>query len=219
MSRAVSHAEIRKKILSERKRMSPSETARASERVLARFTERFAEQGGEPLLKGLKVSAYRAMPGEVALAELEQGWGRKGARLFFPRITDRAQGALEMVEVAWNDPAHWPEGHYGIQEPPRNYPVADPVELDLVLVPGVVFGRQGERVGMGAGYYDRYLVRAPQALRVALAFDYQLVDRLEQSSWDQPVHWIITETQEVRTPEFEARWSRLMEARAKGSLR
>src|SRR5205814_995342 len=78
-------------------------------------------------------------------------------------------------------------------------------ELDLVIVPGTAFGERGERIGKGMGHYDRFLTKVPRALRVSLAFDFQVLSRLEQNPWDQPVHWIMTETREFRTP-FVDRW-------------
>jgi 5-formyltetrahydrofolate cyclo-ligase len=58
---------------------------------------------------------------------------------------------------------------------------------------------------MGMGYYDRFLASVPQALRIALAFEYQLLSGgLEQNSWDQPLHWILTATREFRSPRAQA---------------
>jgi 5-formyltetrahydrofolate cyclo-ligase len=79
----------------------------------------------------------------------------------------------------------------------------------LIIVPGVAFGRQGERLGMGGGFYDRFLARIPDVIRVVLAFDFQLLDELEQQHWDQPVDWIVTETEEVRNERAEAWLSRI----------
>jgi 5-formyltetrahydrofolate cyclo-ligase len=161
--------------------------------------------------KDLKIGLYQALPSELSLYELERALLVYGTRLFFPRVlnaSELAQRDMELVEIAPDqvlrgEKAHqaWQEGPYGIQEPHPDLPAADPsqlAELDLILIPGVAFGRQGERLGMGAGFYDRFLPRIPNALRVVLAFDFQLLEQLEQNPWDQPVDWIITETDEVR---------------------
>lgn len=87
-------------------------------------------------------------------------------------------------------------GYCGIPEPdPARCLPLDPAELDLVLLPGTVFDPRGGRLGYGGGYYDRFLVReAPQAIRVGLAFQLQLVDHLPLLPHDQPLHHLVTET-------------------------
>ena len=88
------------------------------------------------------------------------------------------------------------EGAYGIltvAEEKREF--LSPGLLDLIVVPGVAFGPDGSRLGMGAGFYDRFLSeRAPQAHRVALCFDCQLVPEIPVEMHDQRVEAIITET-------------------------
>jgi 5-formyltetrahydrofolate cyclo-ligase len=105
---------------------------------------------------------------------------------------------MEFVRMKSDDPnADWVVGPYGIDEPHSELPAVDPQLLDLVLVPGVAFGPNGERIGRGAGYFDRFIPSAKNAFRAALAFDFQLVDRLDQNAWDQPVHWILSEKREI----------------------
>jgi 5-formyltetrahydrofolate cyclo-ligase len=145
-----------------------------------------------------KIALYRPMPGEMDLTLLESDLRRLGHKLFFPRVQDRNQKVLEFVEVGPTDP--FEAGPYNIQEPHRELKATHPGDLDVIIVPGVGFGPAGERMGMGAGYYDRFLPLALRALRVALAFDFQLLPRLDQSPWDQPVHWIFTDAREVKTP-------------------
>ena len=81
----------------------------------------------------------------------------------------------------------------------------DPHCLDIVVVPGLVFGPLGERMGRGAGYYDRFLARTERALRVALVFDFQIVSDVPQKPLDQPVHWILSESRELKAP-FALKW-------------
>lgn len=70
----------------------------------------------------------------------------------------------------------------------------EPASIDVVIIPGSVFDRQGGRLGYGGGYYDRFLAQAaPQALRVALAYELQLVDAIKLQPHDQLMDWLVTE--------------------------
>ncbi|MFL5813550.1 MAG: 5-formyltetrahydrofolate cyclo-ligase [Bdellovibrionia bacterium] len=204
-------ATLRRRILARRRSLSPEEISARSQLVVTRFLK--LSGFSRKVWKDLKIGLYQALPSELSLLELERCFLVYGTRLFFPRVLNAAELAsrdMEFVEIAADqvlsgENAHqaWQEGPYGIQEPHADLPPADARQLDLVLVPGVAFGRQGERLGMGAGFYDRFLPRIPGALRVVLAFDFQLLEELDQQPWDQPVDWIITETDEVRNDRAE----------------
>jgi len=74
-----------------------------------------------------------------------------------------------------------------------------PQDLDLILIPGLGFDRNGNRLGRGRGYYDRFLKIVPQdAVRVGLCFECQLVEAIPVSSNDEQVDLIITECQTYR---------------------
>lgn len=85
-------------------------------------------------------------------------------------------------------------GKFSILEPkPRFRRPFPPEEIDLVVVPGLAFDEKGHRIGYGGSYYDRFLLRCPQALHVGLAYEIQIVKYISPSEWDIPVHKIITE--------------------------
>ncbi len=87
---------------------------------------------------------------------------------------------------------------FGAMEPASGA-VLGPEELDLVVVPGVVFDRAGNRVGYGAGYYDRLLARVrPGAHAVAIAFGLQVLERVPSGGTDRRVHVIVTEDEVIR---------------------
>ena len=67
-------------------------------------------------------------------------------------------------------------------------------ELDLIIVPGVAFDRKGDRLGLGKGYYDRFLRQVrPDAVKIALAFECQMVDEIPVLPHDVRMHKVITE--------------------------
>jgi 5-formyltetrahydrofolate cyclo-ligase len=86
-------------------------------------------------------------------------------------------------------------GYYNILTPKKKYiRFIDPSTIDLILVPGVVFARNGYRVGYGGGYYDRFLSKFEKKVdKIGLAFDLQVTDEVPTDSFDIPVDLIITE--------------------------
>ena len=89
-------------------------------------------------------------------------------------------------------------GPHGMWQPEAIIPV--PVEaVDLWIVPGVAFGRDGSRLGRGGGYYDRLLARARGTV-IGLAFDLQVIDRLPVDPWDRGVDRIVTESGVIVCP-------------------
>lgn len=108
-----------------------------------------------------------------------------------PRI---AKG--QQLELHPYDPAHLVRHRFGMLEPAADLPVVDPATLDVVLTPGVAFDRRGGRLGLGGGYYDRFLPTTP-ALRVGIAFDQCLAEELPCSEHDQRMDWVATPTETI----------------------
>ncbi|MFH1245848.1 MAG: 5-formyltetrahydrofolate cyclo-ligase [Candidatus Omnitrophota bacterium] len=85
-------------------------------------------------------------------------------------------------------------GPYGVLQPkPGSIREIPHEKIDLVIVPGIAFDKQGIRVGRGAGYYDRFLAGLPCAVpRIGLAFSFQVLDSLPALSHDIPVTQVIS---------------------------
>lgn len=82
---------------------------------------------------------------------------------------------------------------FGYYEPKNISPV-DPEEIDLVIVPGVVFDKSFNRIGFGKGYYDRILSKLkPSAKKVAIAHDFQVLQSIPTEDHDIKMDMIITE--------------------------
>lgn len=114
----------------------------------------------------------------------------QGIRLCFFQI----EGAgLHAHEVRGVDDLH--RGPMGIWEPKPYCPRLAAAELDIILVPGLAFTRDGRRIGRGGGYYDRYLAQpACRARLIGLTTDMQIVNDLPTEPHDQRVRQILTES-------------------------
>jgi 5-formyltetrahydrofolate cyclo-ligase len=85
-------------------------------------------------------------------------------------------------------------GGFGIGEPPVGSPVWQPEQMDLIVVPGVAFDRQGQRIGYGKGYYDRVLHALEGSGRLwGLCYDFQLIDEVVHMPHDALMDGVVTE--------------------------
>ena len=90
-------------------------------------------------------------------------------------------------------------GTLGIRIPKKPYRIVDPRMLDCVLVPGVAFDATGGRMGMGAGYYDRYLQQIAFEKRIGIAWDNQLSEKaLPMAAHDEWMHKIVTPSESIQ---------------------
>lgn len=158
---------------------------------------------------GLRVAAYLAMPGEASLATFLAAAAAAGARVYVPRISSRRRRTLEFVELAPG--AALRRGPYGILEPPAHGRRARMATLDAVLVPLVAFDREGHRLGMGAGYYDRALALRRDRVRayrrpklVGIAYSCQELASITPRAWDVALDAVVTE-RELIVPRAAAR--------------
>jgi 5-formyltetrahydrofolate cyclo-ligase len=136
------------------------------------------------------VMAYIALPQEVQTADLIEYARRHHKRVVVPVVT--AQGLLA-VECP-SQPRDFRRGAYGILEPRDRSAIVPPAEIAWVLVPGVGFDPEGNRLGYGAGYYDRFLNELPAtAVYGGIAFHLQMVSHIPSLSHDVPMQFVVTE--------------------------
>lgn len=134
------------------------------------------------------IALYSPVLNEVFTEELFRAACSSGKLIVYPRV----RGAdLEFVRVANADDLV--PGNFGVLEPTGSQ-LMSPADLDMVVVPGVGFDRQGGRLGYGKGFYDRAVQssRRPGCL-VGLCFELQLVEQLPAESHDVNMNMIITE--------------------------
>ncbi len=184
---AAAKAELRRRILAARDRLTPAERAARSRLVFDRVV------GLPAFQRAAAVLGYASFGSEPETAGFLETVLAAGKVLVLPRV-DRPSRALALHRVA-RPAADLRPGVWGIPEPdPARCPAARLADVDFVLVPGVVFDVHGGRIGYGAGYYDRLLAGCPPGpALVAAAFELQLVDAVPMDAHDRRVDRVVTE--------------------------
>lgn len=136
---------------------------------------------------------YASFNGEVETFRMMKQALKLGKKIVLPTILkDQKKMILSLVEDLGKDLVC---GAYGIKEPnPHAIKPVDLEAIDLAIVPGVAFDCDNNRLGRGAGYYDRFLVTLPSHTPTfGLAFDFQVLTRLpHQQKHDVAVSRVIT---------------------------
>jgi 5-formyltetrahydrofolate cyclo-ligase len=192
---AQSTAEVRaarRRLRRLRASLDPDERA-AAELAIRRTLDRLGV-----FRRGRRVALYLPMPGEVdVLPCLEAAWHR-GAAVFVPRVSSRRRG--RMTFVPWTPGIAQRRNVFGIAEPRAILGRVPAIHLDAVVLPVVGFDRRGNRLGMGAGFYDRALRRRLDPARcwrrprlIGVAFACQELEAIPASPWDVPLDLIVNE--------------------------
>lgn len=144
------------------------------------------------LTEKLNIASYVSYKGELDTYYINQMLLQQGHNLCLPLISPTIKGKMSFYQI--NDYDLLQKNKYGILEP--NIAVHNKINiahLDLVLVPLIGFDKQGNRLGMGGGYYDRFLKKLSfNCVTIGLAYDFQEFDKIYYEKWDMPLDEIIT---------------------------
>jgi 5-formyltetrahydrofolate cyclo-ligase len=183
--------DVRRRVLALRDELSPGDREELGRPAVDRFLA--LAQAASPRI----VMAFWSFGSEIRTAPLIESLIERGVQVALPRIHGKVL-----------EPRLWTPGQpttptaFGAREPrsgPDGAPLIDPTQIDIVLVPAVAYDRAGRRVGYGAGFFDRFLPSTrPNALRVGLGFDLQLVEGdLPSGAFDAVVDRVVTTSEEV----------------------
>jgi len=141
------------------------------------------------------VLGYVPFRNEVDVLPLLRSLLQRGAKIALPKVR-KAEHRIDACLV--DNLEDLERGAYGILEP-RSESRVDPQEIDLVIVPGVAYDENRNRLGYGGGYYDRFLTGlSASAVSVAPAFELQVVPQLPRDAHDKRVDVIVTENRIIR---------------------
>jgi 5-formyltetrahydrofolate cyclo-ligase len=120
----------------------------------------------------------------------------RGARVAYPAADPETQTLAFRFVTGQKD---LEPGAFGIVEPRAHCPEAAPGEIDAVIVPALAADPRGQRIGYGAGFYDRALPRfAPPAAVVVVVYDFQLVAEVPETPFDFASGWIVTDARTLQ---------------------
>ncbi len=179
---------LRKKFLERRRNVQVQEVAIWSQQLADRLWSIPTISDAEHIM------AYLAMPKEANVDMLITKALQQGKYVYVPVCVTKT----EMVGVRIQSLEDLDRGALGIRIPKEPYVVVEPQTLDCILVPGLAFDRRGGRMGMGAGYYDRYLQQIAVENRIGIAWDNQISEEmLPMAPHDEWMHTIVTPSESI----------------------
>ncbi len=184
---------LRQQIRTQRRALAQNEREQADFAICERIARSRLFQ------KSRHIACYLSNDGEVNLQLLiEHAW-QQGKQVYLPVLAE--PNTRKLWFVPWQPGTTLVNNRFGIPEPLHSRKIRSRkvLSLDMILMPLVAFDEQGNRMGMGGGFYDRTLAflqyrkhwYQPQLL--GIAYELQKVAQLERQHWDIPLQSVVTE--------------------------
>ncbi len=179
--------QIRKQILKKRVEEPQNDLQKATTSIINRLKER------TEFKEAKSVMLYIPIKNEVDTIPLIKEFSAK-KKIIIPRINEKDEIEAHKIQGL----TELETGKFGIPEASKDAPLIDINQIELIVVPGVAFDYKGLRIGYGKGYYDKFLKKI-NCYKIALAYDFQILNTVPQEPHDEKVDLIITETQTIIT--------------------
>ena len=188
---AKAKATIRKSIILKRKALS---NLKKNEKSLI-VTRRLLDMGEFKTSKA--VFCFLSTAHEVKTEEVILKAFRLGKDVLVP-ILNPQEGDMQVVRISRD--TRFAIGKYGVREPSlKTREVVSSACIDFVIAPGLAFDIFGNRIGYGGGHYDKLFKNiSNDVTRVAVGYDFQIIESVPHSDFDESVHFIVTETKTLR---------------------
>ncbi|MES0328319.1 MAG: 5-formyltetrahydrofolate cyclo-ligase [Gammaproteobacteria bacterium] len=181
---------LRQQKREQRRQLNPSQQAKHAQQLAERLLKH------STFIDSQRIAAYLSNDAEIDPVHIiEQAW-KLGKQVFLPVLSAHENSLLF---APYDKGSRMCRNQFGIDEPdcpPKHWLTAQ--HMDLILLPLVAFDEQGNRMGMGGGFYDRSLANIRQQEKptqlIGLAHEIQKTGQLDVQSWDIPLHAIATES-------------------------
>lgn len=180
---------LRSALMAQRSKLTSHDVQDASQVIISQLMGLDIYQNAEHVL------FYHAVGAEVNLHDLYQQALADKKACYFPVITDYQQKQMRFMRC--DQGTIWQSNCYDIPEPSSALAAWLPDDVPcLLLAPLVGFRTDCHRLGMGAGFYDRWIAqRVPRPTCLGVAYDFQHSDGIEPADWDEPLHGIVSPSQ------------------------
>lgn len=168
-------AELRQAIRQSKRQFTQEELGELSLAVIALL------ESNEHFQKAKTILAYHSLPDEVFTHDFIKKHS-KTKTILLPKVI----GDGEMEIRRYRGESDLRQGAYGIMEPCGEL-FTDYDQIDLAIIPGMAFDREGNRLGRGKGYYDRFLARVRNIYKVGICFPFQLIEEVPTEGNDIPM--------------------------------
>ena len=186
---------IRKAILQKRRELSHLKRDKKSDSI----AERLFKMG--EFKESKSVFCFLSTSFEVQTDGIIRESLRLGKQVLVPLLGSGRENS-EVVRISSMD-IEFLAGRYGIREPAPKHRSRVPFStINLVITPGLAFDAFGNRIGFGGGYYDKFFKKMNEdVIRVAVGYDFQILNLVPYSDLDETVHFVVTETKTLRCRE------------------
>jgi 5-formyltetrahydrofolate cyclo-ligase len=186
-------ASLRKQVAQARDGLAPEELRAKSREIGSRLFQ-LPEYSAASVI--LFFASFRS---EVETGPMIRQALAMGKRVVLPKVQGKELGLFEIKDFD----ADVSVGAWGIHEPHEKNPVALDT-VDLIIVPGLAFDERGNRLGYGAGFYDKLLATFTKTT-AALAYEVQVVPNVPAAGHDVPIQKIVTEKRIITAQRAEGK--------------
>ncbi len=179
---------VRQSMLARRRILAASEVKSASLMVQSRFI------ASDEFARADVLALYAPIHNEVDTAAVFAAARSSAKTVLYPTVSGTGiefRPVIDLEELR--------KGAFGIPEPPESRELYNPLDIDLIVIPGVAFDLAGKRVGYGKGYYDKTLhfVEGRKKL-VGFCYEFQLVEEIKDEPHDVRMDLLVTEKRVMR---------------------
>ena len=171
--------ELRKWIREQKRAMTPQMVAQASAELAQKLFATSFYQNADTIY------GYLPYNQEVRTVPILERALQDGKRVAVPKVYGDSMRFIYLEDLTQVAPSEM-----GIPEPILDEPVAED-STALVLMPGLAFDKNGNRMGYGGGFYDKFLAAEPAHPTVALCYGFQMVDAIPTDYYDIPVDLVL----------------------------
>jgi 5-formyltetrahydrofolate cyclo-ligase len=177
---------VRKILLEKRGQIDPTQKMDLDKEILKNLTERLFYKEAE------NIFIYVSIETEVDTHRIIIKALEDGKKIYVPKIKSKSAG-MEIFRIKSIEDLK--EGYFGILEPSDESGKIEGDELDLIVVPGVAFDREGYRIGYGGGFYDKFFKNLTKKIpKIAIGYNLQIVDKIAREEHDEKINGLITES-------------------------